>query len=58
VTTNNVQCTFCDCVFPDDAEACLACGEPNPIWEKREALRLLEENMGDEAAWTGVPSSL
>jgi hypothetical protein len=54
----NHQCTFCDCLFPADDQHCPACKEPNPLWEKREALRLVEENMGDEAAWTGVPSNI
>ena len=50
------QCRFCDCVYPEESSCCPVCKEPNPAWEKREHLRLLEENMGDEAAWTGVPS--
>jgi hypothetical protein len=54
----NTQCLFCECVFPAEDQCCPVCREPNPLWEKAEALRLLEENMGDEAAWTGVPSSL
>jgi hypothetical protein len=54
----NCQCRFCDCLFPSDAQCCPVCKEPNPLWEKAEALRLLEENMGDESwtnVWTGVP---
>lgn len=57
MTTNNVQCRFCDCIYPDDAECCTVCREPNPSWEARKKQKLLEENMGDEAAWTGVPAA-
>lgn len=58
----NHQCLHCGCSFPDDAELCLTCREPNPIWEAREREKSM---IGYEAArpfeitgWTGVPSSL
>jgi hypothetical protein len=58
----NHRCLHCDCSFPDDSPACLACGEPNPIWETREREKSL---IGYESArpfeftvWTGVPKVL
>jgi hypothetical protein len=58
--TNNVQCLFCDCVYPAEHNECLVCGTENPAraWEAKEAKRLREEPMGYEAAWTGFPSDL
>jgi hypothetical protein len=51
-------CPVCSAEYPSVDEKCPVCKEPSPLWEKAEALRLLEENMGDEAAWTGVPSNI
>ena len=53
----NQHCTFCDCSFPDDAQKCPACGEPNPAWEARERVRLLDIGYESAWPWTGVPSA-
>jgi hypothetical protein len=46
----------CLAVYPEEDQKCPLCYEPSGLWEKRKALLLLEENMGDETAWTGVPN--
>lgn len=47
----------CEAIYTAQDPHCPVCREPNPIWEAREKARLLDENMGDEAAWTGAPSA-
>jgi hypothetical protein len=64
VTTNNVQCRFCDCIYPDDAECCTVCREPNPAWEVRERAEIHDrrvrvgaavraDRLDRSAAWLG-----
>lgn len=53
---NEQGCPHCHAIYPGSDEHCPVCLEPSPLWERREAKRLLEEPfIGYEAAWTGVP---
>ncbi len=53
----NRQCLFCDCLFPDECEACPACKEPNPGWEKRNLERIMAQPMpaDERRRWVDEP---
>jgi hypothetical protein len=52
----NQTCPICKALYPVEDQKCPVCHEPSPLWEKKELARIMEEPIGYEAAWTGVPS--